>query len=155
LSLQAALKIVGLMAAAGGASAACGGGDSGQGGSAADAGGGAVADTTDPADGTEQGSAAGASASGADAQVADGAPGDGSSAADAGGGDGANTANDGADGAGVEDAAVDAGADANGETLVIRVDPRNDCTVTTIPPSPIRIAAGQWFHATFINVGEI
>jgi hypothetical protein len=151
------------MAAVGGALFACG---SDNGGSAAEAGAGAV---TNPAtNGTDGGSAIDASASGADREAADG---DGSNAADGGASDGAQRAEGGADGAGAEDAPVDAakdapvdaaedapvdaGADANGQTLVIRVDPRNDCTVTTVPPSPIRVAAGQWFHATFINVGEI
>lgn len=149
-----AARFVGLLALVGGALIACGsddGGPDGGGGAPDAAGGGNVADV---ANGNDGGSLVDAGASGADGRAGDGASGDGSSAVDAGVGDGAPTA-DGADGAGAEDAAVDAGVDANGETLVIRVDPRNDCTVTTTPPSPIKIAAGQWFYATFINVGEI
>jgi hypothetical protein len=97
-----------------------------------------------------------ASSGGEDAQAGgDGTTGDGSTASDTGAGDGSKTADGGADGAGADDAAVDAGVDANGGTLLIKVNPRNDCTVTTIPPSPIHIPAGQWFHATFLNVGEI
>jgi hypothetical protein len=152
-------RFVGLVAV--GALVACGGDDSGPGGGqgAPDAGGGGnAADVANGTDGSDAGS------SGADARGGDGASGDGSSAADTGvdgaqtadgGADGSGAADGGADGSGAADAALDAGADANGETLVIRVDPRNDCTVTTIPPSPIHIPAGQWFHATFINVGEI
>jgi hypothetical protein len=148
LSTRAA-GFVGLMAAF----VACGEDDGGQGGSAAEAG--ALTSAVDAANGTEGGSAVDASASGADANTADGAPGDGSSSADTSSADAAEGADGGVDAADAADAAVDAGADANGGTLVIRVDPRNDCTVTTVPPSPIKIPAGQWFHATFINVGEI
>jgi len=139
------------MAALGATLVACASDDGGPGGGV----GGTDAATADVANGNGDSSVDDAASSGADARTGDGAPGDGSSAMDAGVGDGSSTADGGADGAGVKDAAVDAGVDANGGTIVIRVNPRNDCTVTTIPPSPIQIPAGQWFYATFINVGEI
>jgi hypothetical protein len=150
-----AARLLALVAAVGGALIACGKDDAGPGGGvgAPDAGGGGNA--ADVANGNDGNSVVDASSSGAEAQAADGASGDGSTAADTGAGDGARTADGGADGAGAEDAGVDAGVDANGETIVIRVNPRNDCTVTTTPPSPIKIPAGQWFYATFVNVGEI
>ena len=152
-----AATLVGLLVVVVGALIACGSSDDGapDGGAGAQdaAGGGNVADGTN-ANGQEGGAGVDSSTSGSDARAGDGASGDGASSADSGGGDGAQTADGAADG-GVQDAAVDTGSDANGETLVIRVDPRNDCTVTTTPPSPIKIAAGQWFYATFINVGEI
>ena len=150
-------KFIGVMAVVGGALLACGNEDREPGGAvgAPDALG--AGNGADVANGTQGGSGGGdAGSSGADARA-----GDGSTAVDGAVGDGAQTADgaaaDGAaaDGAEAGDAAFDAGVDANGETLVIRVNPRNDCTVTTIPPSPIKIPAGQWFHATFINVGEI
>lgn len=158
-----AARIVGVAAVIGSVLAACGDdGSPGAGGDAGDDGGGGS--SADGASGQEGGSGGDASLGGGDTGAGDGASGDGSSGADTGAGDGAQSADGRADGAGADgagadgagaDAAGDAGVDANGQTLVIRVNPRNDCTVTTTPPSPIKIPAGQWFHATFINVGEI
>jgi hypothetical protein len=154
-------RYVGLLAIVGVALFACGTDDSspdGGGVGAQDAGGGNATDGTN-GNGNDGSSVGDATSSSPDAQAGDGAFPDGSRGADAGAdvgaGDGSQGADGGADGSGTEDAASDAGADANGQTLVIRVNPRNDCTVTTTPPSPIKIPAGQWFYATFINVGEI
>jgi hypothetical protein len=148
--------LVGVIAAVVGALVACGSDDGRSAGSVGDADAGGAGDPADVANGNEGSANVGPSTGDVDARPGgDGAAGDGSTAVDTGVGDGPHGADGGPDGASVEDAAVDAGTDANGGTIVIRVDPRNDCSVTTMPPSPIHIPAGQWFHATFINVGEI